>query len=403
MVNDIVFHLIECGENGTWSTTLNFSSFRGPTLSMSTTQEDELGNKGSDTALITNTVVHTPIFVSLETSYGDITLVLSGLHNGDKAQVFDTSDCSGEPLKEVTSSGESSVNLSYTLRDYGVHNFYAKTVREEKSSDCSTSLPSYDRSKNFVSTWRTSSDGESVTLPLPSGYTYNFTVDWGDGTSPSTVVSYDDQNRIHTYSAAGTYTVSMSGTIQAWSFRNTGDKDKLISIEDLGDVGWLRFWGAFWGCRNLTSVAGGNTSQVVTMANMFNSAVLTDPDTRFWNVSNVGSMINMFAQASAANPDVSKWDTSNLQKTDRMFQNATSATPDISLWNFSLITEMGGMFQGVTLPTAIYSALLNRIEDTAMNDNVSLGGGNSKYDSSAMAARNALVARGWAIADAGLE
>ncbi|NDC25650.1 MAG: BspA family leucine-rich repeat surface protein, partial [Proteobacteria bacterium] len=63
----------------------------------------------------------------------------------------------------------------------------------------------------FVSTWNTnntstgSSASNQITLPLESTGTYNFTVDWGDGTQ-NTITSGTDANRTHTYATAGTYT-----------------------------------------------------------------------------------------------------------------------------------------------------------------------------------------------------
>ena len=56
----------------------------------------------------------------------------------------------------------------------------------------------------------------AVTLPLPSGvYTYNFTVDWGDGSALGTVTSYNDVDAIHTYATSGnTYYVKIKGMCQ---------------------------------------------------------------------------------------------------------------------------------------------------------------------------------------------
>src|SRR5690606_7432794 len=65
-------------------------------------------------------------------------------------------------------------------------------------------------------------------------------------------------------------------------------------------------------------------------------------------------------------------------------------------------SNMIGRIDG-RLTTADYSNLLIAIEANNTNTNVVFGAGLSKYNSSAVAARNALLARGWIITDAGLE
>ncbi len=49
----------------------------------------------------------------------------------------------------------------------------------------------------FVSIWRTTTDDETITLPLESGGTYDFTVDWGDGSATQDIT---DHNASHEYS-----------------------------------------------------------------------------------------------------------------------------------------------------------------------------------------------------------
>ena len=64
----------------------------------------------------------------------------------------------------------------------------------------------------FITTWKTDNPGVSgddqISIPTFSGGTYDYTIDWGDGLSDSNVTG----NITHTYAAAGTYQVSISGT-----------------------------------------------------------------------------------------------------------------------------------------------------------------------------------------------
>ena len=148
----------------------------------------------------------------------------------------------------------------------------------------------------FSSTWKISADGETITLPLvdDAAYTYDFTVDWGDGSPISEITSFDDADKTHTYEAAGDYNLVIEGTLEAWSFNNAGDKDKILSVENFGDLGYTNLSGAFHGCTNLEDFKGGVTSDVTDMSSMFEGATNANPDVSNWDVSSVTDMTNMF-------------------------------------------------------------------------------------------------------------
>lgn len=110
------------------------------------------------------------------------------------------------------------------------------------------------RDAGFVTTWLTTAPSETITLPLRSGFSYDMVVDWGDGQS-DTITAYDEAAITHTYASAGTQTIAITGTCQAWYFNTGGDRLKFRTVENWGDVGFtgrgLR--GAFYGCANATS------------------------------------------------------------------------------------------------------------------------------------------------------
>ena len=254
----------------------------------------------------------------------------------------------------------------------------------------------------FISVWKTSSENESITLPLRRGYTYDFNVDWGDGSS-SEVTSYDDPDITHTYVEAKEYTVTISGTLEAWYFNYSGSKDKIISVKDLGTVNWKNLERAFAGCKNLGEVKGGDVSGVTNMTAMFREAHLATPDVSGWDTSNVTNMSYMFSYATSANPDISGWNISQVTDIRGMFGFAKAAHPDMSQWDFSEVTNMSYLFTGVTLPTKTYNNLLNRINETSQKSDVTLHGGHSQHNSDSEAARTTLTGRGWIIGDGGME
>ena len=74
-------------------------------------------------------------------------------------------------------------------------------------------------------------------------FNYNFIVDWGDGKT-SEITSWDDGDKTHLYENYGTYTVTITGQLEAWSFDSTlltfredASINSLIEIKQLGDLG----------------------------------------------------------------------------------------------------------------------------------------------------------------------
>ena len=70
----------------------------------------------------------------------------------------------------------------------------------------------------FVTTWEVTAGSLRITIPTnavfgPFFYSYN--VDWGDGRADTTTYVKDASHR---YDAAGTYTVSISGTFPSIYF-----------------------------------------------------------------------------------------------------------------------------------------------------------------------------------------
>ena len=86
---------------------------------------------------------------------------------------------------------------------------------------------------SFISTWRTTTSSETVTLPYEAAGTYSGTIDWGDG-GPTSLNSY--ANRAHVYAVAGDYVITVTGVTTGFRFANTGDKTKIRSIQSWGTL-----------------------------------------------------------------------------------------------------------------------------------------------------------------------
>jgi len=88
-----------------------------------------------------------------------------------------------------------------------------------------------------------------------NGSGYNCSIDWGDG--DTTLHSGTPGNITHVYSVGGIKQIKINGLFPTIYFNNSGDKAKLISINNWGDVGFTSMDGAFAGCTNLVSLANG--------------------------------------------------------------------------------------------------------------------------------------------------
>ncbi|MGB0454164.1 MAG: BspA family leucine-rich repeat surface protein [Bacteriovoracaceae bacterium] len=240
-------------------------------------------------------------------------------------------------------------NVARLLKAFTLQLLFVSCFQTERVSQANQGTTAATTNK-FVSTWRTTTSNETITLPLRSGYSYNITVDWGDGSS-STITSASSSNKTHTYATAGDYQVTIIGSAEAWYQNNTGDKAKLISVEEFGDLGWNNLKGAFHGATNLESFnVSGSISNVINTASMFEGASsITSLDICGLDTSRVYDMSNMFKDVSS----LTTFDTTCLNTEDAiflagLFYNMSSLTSlDISNLNLSKVENMDNTFRGM--------------------------------------------------------
>lgn len=107
--------------------------------------------------------------------------------------------------------------------------------------------------KFLIDTSKPGSPSNTFVLPLNSNYSYNFNINWGDGCFESVI---SNSNISHTYLTSGVYAVEIWGSFPAIYFNNTGDRLKLVEIQQWGSsMEWLSFASAFRGCSNLIITA----------------------------------------------------------------------------------------------------------------------------------------------------
>jgi surface protein len=294
---------------------------------------------------------------------------------------------------------------------------------------------------DFVLVMETTTASETVTIPCQNNGTFNATIDWGDGSTTSTITAWNDADLVHVYASAGDHTIRISGTFPNIYFNGGGDKLKLKKVLNWGDTGLTRINNAFAGCSNLTEVTSNgntNTSAITNFNLLFNACTalasvdvsgfntsnatsfrslffgcssLTDIDVSAFDTSSCTDFSSMFrSSTSLENVDVSGFDTSSATNLSvfgaGMFQNCTALNPiDISDWNITSLLDAANLLSGANsaLTTAEYDATLVAWEAQAYNNNVPVHFGDATYTSGSAAAtaRAQLVTDGWTITDGG--
>lgn len=203
-------------------------------------------------------------------------------------------------------------------------------------------------SKPFITTWKTDNEGDSsdnqIKIPTNPNEQYLYRVDWGDGTLNENVMG----DVSHSYANPGTYQVSISGIFPSITFgvSGKGDREKIININQWGDIQWTTMEASFLACINMEISATDvpDLSNATSLKKTFYASPLISNYERIsnWDVSNIEDMSQLFSE-TAFNIDISNWDVGNVKTTYAMFLN-TTFNQDIGNWDTSNIESMRQMF-----------------------------------------------------------
>ena len=192
---------------------------------------------------------------------------------------------------------------------------------------------------HFVTTWRTTSPNESITIPATGSYT----VKWSNDTASESATD----STSHEYPSSGTYTVRIYGGLKSIDLSgDSSNAEKLQSIKQWGNTEWTTMNSAFRGASDMVYNADDapDLSGVTDMTGMFYGASAFNGNISGWGVSSVTDMTDMFAEASSFNQLLSSWDVSSVTNMTGMFYDTSDFNGNLSGWDVSSVTDMTYMF-----------------------------------------------------------
>lgn len=184
---------------------------------------------------------------------------------------------------------------------------------------------------DFVITVKTDNPGSSTATQFripTAGTGYNYNVDCNndgiyDATGQTSSYTCD-------YTTAGTYTIRIGGTFPRIYFNNAGDRQKLLEINQWGDIAWTSMQSAFYGASNMDLLATDtpNLAGVTNLGRMFvGSSKLIGASANWnWDTSSVTNMTSMFSSASAFNQPLDSWDMSSVTNVTLMLDSSGLST-----------------------------------------------------------------------------
>jgi len=292
----------------------------------------------------------------------------------------------------------------------------------------------------FITVWKTGNEGDSgddqVNIATYNGFLFDIYWEEVANTSNSGYQLGDFGYTTITFPNPGTYRVKISPGIGVFNDIKTddsGDRLKLVNIEQWGTIVWVSMFSTFAACSNLTNLSATDApdlSNVISLEYMFSdcSQLVHIPGLENWDVSHALSLVGMFQADSLFNQDIGGWDVSNVAYMNGMFFGAWNFDQDLSAWNVNNVSDMTGMFQeasafnhplgawqlrtGVSLDNMLnqsgmdcinYSkTLLGWAGNPGTPNNLTFGAADVDYLSDATESRNTLLSKGWTITD-GLE
>lgn len=271
---------------------------------------------------------------------------------------------------------------------YGIYEIFISVFNKTCVLDYSPPACDFSGSVNttsFISTWKTDNEGytgpDQIGIFLDSLGTFDFVIDWGDGSSDY-INNPSQPELVHTYSSIGTYTIIMTGIIDGFTVGNfSGDYGKILNVEQWGNVKLIDGGYQFYYCYNLDLSTVNDildTSNLTNITNMFGEcySLVGVNNIELWDISNFTSLEGLFV-LTQFNQDLNSWDVSNIADMSGMFYNTPFNQP-LSSWDVKNVQDMSYMFSFTPFDQYIGDwdvssvlSMTNMFQDTVFNQPIS--------------------------------
>lgn len=230
-----------------------------------------------------------------------------------------------------------------------------------------------------IDTTLDSTGSKTVSIPMVLGGTYDYWIDWGDGTSSTQITAYNDTNATHTYVADGEYTIRLIGTLDQLEY--TGNIAACLKEVTKCNLAFSVIKNMFKGCINLTNVVESIFSQTTmptTAESVFEgcSKFGMIPVGLFDNMSGILSFKNTFKGTSIINIPTGLFDSNN-SATDfsGVFENCARlvAIPMNLFKNNTSVTTFANAFMSNIALTELPNTLFNNNVEVITYENVFSG------------------------------
>src|SRR5690625_5194502 len=281
---------------------------------------------------------------------------LSGLQEGD-FEIFLVSTMDQDvqavagPVSEVQTSGIYTFSITDTIPEsFEVFVMVGGVALDDKPEITFEPASQEPEFRPFITTCMTT-DGEIIIPTMSRTGSYDYDVYWENLEDESDYGYLPGQSgsaRLTGLRNGVPYRVEIRGDFPRIYFNNYPSyRDKILSIDQWGDIEWHSMEAAFYGCSNLEYNASDapDLSRVTNMRMMFRNATSFNGDIQNWDVGNVTNMYGMFWSADMFNQDLSDWDVSRVVNMELMFNGANSFNGDINGWDVGNVTNMRQMFR----------------------------------------------------------
>jgi len=260
-----------------------------------------------------------------------------------------------------------------------------------------------------IDTTKAGSAADTFVLPVTAKSAGSYFVDWGDGGAEEEFTTTG--NKSHTYAAQGTYQIKVRGGITGLSFNNTGDRLKMMKIDQWGN---MKFYSnankLFYGCNNMIAayLDQPNVSSVQWFNFWFANCPLFNGSVAHFDTSSAILMDSMFYGCSSFNQSVANFNTSKAQNLNTMFYGCSSFKQSLATFSLATVINITGILQNCNIneagTTTNYDATLVAWAAADVPNSLNFHGGTSKYSDAGggKAARASLIADDlWTITDGG--